>query len=197
MPVDVKELGCDFYVFSAHKMGSPSGVGVLYGKKKWLEKLAGGEGGGDMAKKVTFESFEYAELPKKFEAGTMPFVETIAFGAAIDYVQNIGMKKIQQYELELLAYAEAQLSGIKGLTILGQAAEKESVISFIIKGVKPKKLETYLSEEHNISIRCGDLTAQPLMEVLGVKEVCRVSLCYYNTYEEIDYCVQAIQEYLS
>ena len=196
MPVDMKELGCDFFTFSGHKMGSPSGVGVLYGKKKWLNQIPPSEGGGDMAKKVSFTDSYYADLPKKFEAGTMPFGEIIAFGVMIDYLNEMGMDKSKQYELKLLEYATDQLSQIPGLTIYGSAPEKEPVISFSVKSVKPKKLEKFLSDEHNINIRSGDMTAQPLMEILGEKELIRLSLCYYNTMGEIDLFVAALKEYM-
>jgi cysteine desulfurase/selenocysteine lyase len=196
MPVDMQELDCDFYTFSGHKMGSPSGVGILYGKKAWLEKLPPGEGGGDMAKKVTFEKTEYADLPEKFEAGTSPFAEIICFGALIDYLNELDMKKTSAYEKELLHYAEEKLSMIDKLTIMGAAPEKEPVISFAIDGIKMKKLEKEMSQEYNIMIRTGDMTAQPLLEVLGVKELARVSFCYYNTRGEIDYFISALKNFL-
>jgi cysteine desulfurase / selenocysteine lyase len=196
MAIDLKDLDCDFYTFSGHKMGSPSGVGVLYGKKKWLDKLPPAEGGGDMTKKVSFEKSEYLPLPEKMEAGTMPFGEIIAFGVTIDYLNELGMEKVQQYELDLLHYATEKLLEVKGLKIYGSAPEKEPVISFSIKGVKPKDLEKYLSDEHNINIRSGDLSAQPLMKVLGVKELVRISLCFYNTFEEIDYLVKVLKAYV-
>jgi cysteine desulfurase/selenocysteine lyase len=196
MPVDMAKLDCDFYCFSGHKLGSPSGVGVLYGKKKWLEQLPPAEGGGDMASKVSFEKAEYAPLPEKFEAGTSPFVEIIAFGELLDYLKEIDMKKTSLYEQDLMAYTTEKLLAIDGLSIAGLAPEKEPVISFQIKGVKLKKLEKHLSDNYNIIIRAGDLTAQPLMEVLGVKELARVSLCYYNTKGEIDYFVAALKDFL-
>jgi cysteine desulfurase/selenocysteine lyase len=196
MPVDMQELDCDFYTFSGHKMGTPSGVGILYGKKNWLDKLSPGEGGGDMAKKVTFEKTEYADLPEKFEAGTSPFAEIICFGALIDYLNELNMEKTSEYEKDLMHYAEEKLSMIDGLTMFGSAPEKEPVISFSIDGIKMKKLEKELSDEYNIMIRTGDLTAQPLLEVLGVKELARISFCYYNTKGEIDYFVSALKNFL-
>lgn len=196
MPIDMQEIDCDFYTFSGHKMGTPSGVGVLYGKKKWLEKLPPLEGGGDMATQVTFTGFEDAGLPEKFEAGTSPFAEIIAFGTLIDYVNTLDMKQTSAYEKELLHYATERLSVIPGLTIMGTAPEKEPVLSFHIEGKKMKKLEQYMSREHNIMIRSGDLTAQPLMEVLGVKELARISFCYYNTMAEVDSFVAALLRFL-
>jgi len=196
MRVDMKELDCDFYTFSGHKMGSPSGVGVLYGKKKWLEKMMPAEGGGDMTKKVGFEKSEYAELPDKMEAGTMPFGEIIAFGEGIKYLEEIDMDLTKEYEIGLMHYATEKLSEMEEITIFGTAPEKEPVISFDIKGKKVKKLEKFLSDEYNISIRTGDLTAQPLMEVLGVKELARISFCYYNTEGEIDYFISALKKFL-
>ncbi|HWJ90085.1 MAG TPA: SufS family cysteine desulfurase [Flavisolibacter sp.] len=196
MPVNMRELDCDFYTFSGHKMGTPSGVGVLYGRKQWLDKLPPGQGGGDMASKVTFEKSEYADLPEKFEAGTAPFAEIISFGALIDYLNELDMEKTSAYEKELMHYAEEKLSLIDGLTIMGSAEEREPVLSFAIDGVKMKKLEKEMSDEYNIMIRSGDLTAQPLLEVLGVKELARISFCYYNTKGEVDYFVAALRNFL-
>ncbi len=196
MPVNVEDLDCDFYTFSAHKMGGPAGVGVLYGKRKWLNQLPPFEGGSDMAKKVSFEKTEYESVPQKFEAGTMPFADIIAFGAGIDFLEELGMENLFQYEQELLAYATEELSKISGVTLLGSAAEKEAVISFYMEQKDVKKLEKYLSNEHNIFVRAGELNAQPLMKVLGVKGLLRISFSYYNTMSEIDTFVKALKKFL-
>jgi cysteine desulfurase / selenocysteine lyase len=177
-------------------MGTPTGVGILYGKKKWLNKLTPTSGGGDMAKKVTFNSFVPEKAPKKFEAGTSSFADIIAMGTLIDYVKEIDIRKTAKYEQQLLAYATEELGKIPGLLIYGSAPKREPVISFRIKGQDVKKLEKYLSEEHNIFTRAGDLTAQPLMKILGVKELLRVSFCYYNTFREIDTLVRVIRNYI-
>jgi cysteine desulfurase/selenocysteine lyase len=197
MPVNVQELDCDFYAFSCHKMGSPTGLGVLYGKEKWLNKIAPGLGGGEMAKEVTFERSTYAEIPTKFEAGTQPFAEIIAFGSLIDYLEGIGREQCAKYEQQLLSYATEKLSAIEGVKIYGQAAEREPVISFDIKGAQVKKLEKYLNDEWSIAVRAGELTAQPLMKFLGVKGLLRASLCFYNTFDEIDIFVQAVESFIA
>jgi cysteine desulfurase / selenocysteine lyase len=196
MPVDMQELDCDFYTFSGHKMGSPSGVGILYGKKEWLKKLPPYEGGADMATKVTFEKHTLADPPYKFEAGTMPFAEIIAFGTLLDYLNELDMHKTEQYEQYLLNYATEQLSKIDGLRIMGTDGEKEPVLSFVLEHGDVKKLERFLNDEYNIDVRAGDLTAQPLMKILGVSGLLRVSFCYFNTPHEIDVLTDAVEEFI-
>jgi cysteine desulfurase/selenocysteine lyase len=196
MPVDVQDLDCDFYTFSGHKMGMPSGVGLLYGKKKWLDKLPPNEGGGDMATKVSFESYKLAGIPKKLEAGTMPFAEIIALGTLVDFLNETDMRKTEAYEQELLAYATEKLNGIDRVKIIGAAAEKEPIISFELEGLKVEKLESFLNDEYNLMVRTGDMTAQPLMHALGVKSLLRASLCYYNTQEEVDTFVLAVEDFV-
>jgi cysteine desulfurase / selenocysteine lyase len=196
MPVDFKELDCDFYTLSGHKMGSPTGIGILYGKKKWLDKLPPSEGGADMSKKVSFEKTEFNPPPAKFEAGTPPFAEIIAFGELISYLEKLDMEKTSEYEKDLLDYATEKLSAIDQVVIHGTAPEKEPVISFQLLKKDVKKLEKYLSDKHNIFGRAGDLSAQPLMETLGVKNLYRVSFCYYNTYNEIDKFIRALNEFI-
>jgi cysteine desulfurase/selenocysteine lyase len=196
-PINMQELDCDFYTFSAHKMGSPSGVGVLYGKKKWLEKLPPYEGGGDMAKEVDFGKSPALEgVPKKFEAGTMPFAEIIAMGTLIDYLNELDMHKTSAYEQELLTYATQRVSKLDKVRIVGTAPEKEPVLSFTLEGLDVKKLERYLNDEYNLDVRAGDLTAQPLMQVLKVPGLLRASFCYYNTHEEIDIFVEAVDTFI-
>lgn len=196
MPVNMQELDCEFYTFSGHKMGSPSGVGVLYGKKEWLEKLPPYEGGADMAKEVTFEKPTLADPPKKFEAGTMPFAEIIATGTLIDFLNEIDMHKTEQYEQELLSYATQKLSKVDRVRIMGTSGEKEPVLSFHVEGHDIKKLERFLNDEYNIDVRAGDLTAQPLMKILGVPGLLRASFSYYNTREEIDIFTEAVAEFI-
>jgi cysteine desulfurase/selenocysteine lyase len=161
MAINMQDIDCDFYTFSGHKMGSPSGVGVLYGKKEWLNKLPPFEGGGDMAEKVTFEDFKPAAIPQKFEAGTMPFAEIIAFGTLLDYLSELNMEHTAAYEQELLSYATEQLSQVEEVTIFGTSTEKEPVLSFKMKNKDVKKLEKFLNDAYNITTRAGALTAQP------------------------------------
>lgn len=196
MPVDMQELDCEFYTFSGHKMGAPSGVGILYGKEEWLNKLPPYEGGADMAKTVTFEGMVPAEPPMKFEAGTMPFAEIIAFGNLLDYANELDMSKVEKYEQELLSYATETMSGIDRLKIMGTKGEKEPVLSFIIDQMDVKQLEKFLNDAYNIDVRAGELTAQPLMKILGVPGLLRASFCYYNTREEIDILTSAVKEFI-
>ena len=196
MPVNMQELDCDFYTFSIHKMGGPTGLGGLYGKKKWLEQIPAFEGGGDMTKKVSFESYDYADVPEKFEAGTLPFAEVIALGSLIDFLEKIDMKKMFRYEQELLAYAEREINQIEGVTMMGSSADKEALISLHIGKKDVKELEKFLNDEHNIFVRAGDLSAQPLMKLLGLKGLLRVSFSYYNSSDEVDALVKALKLYL-
>jgi len=197
MPVKMQELDCDFYVFSGHKMGTPSGVGVLYGKEEWLQKLPPDEGGADMTKNVTLESYTAAALPHKFEAGTMPFAEIIAFGTLIDYLNELDMHKLEKYEQELLRYATQRMSELDRVNIMGTDGEKEPVLSISLDGLDVKKLEKFLNDEYNIEARAGTLTAQPLMKILGKEGLLRASFCYYNTAEEIDTYIGAVEEFIS
>lgn len=197
MPIDMQELDCDFYTFSGHKMGSPTGVGVLYGKEEWLNKIAPLNGGGEMSKEVEFEKSKYASIPTKFEGGTSPFADIIAFGTTVDYVSALGMEKIEKYELELLYYMTEKLSEIDRVKIYGKAPEKEPVLSFTVEGMDVKKLEKYLNDEWSIAVKAGDLTAQPLLKVLGVESLIRASLCYYNTVSEVDTFIEAVQTFIS
>jgi len=150
-----------------------------------------------MAKKVSFEKTEYADIPARFEAGTMPFADIIALGGLIDFLRELDMQRLFEYEQELLSYATEQLIKINEVTIVGKAARKEAVISFYIGKEDVKELENYLSEEHNIFVKAGDLNAQPLMKILGVKGLVRLSFSYYNTKEEIDAFIKALRQYLT
>ncbi|RYZ20607.1 MAG: cysteine desulfurase [Chitinophagaceae bacterium] len=192
MPVNMRELDCDFYVFSCHKMGSPTGVGVLFGKEARLTELAPLIGGGEMAEQVGFESCSYAEPPTKFEGGTQSFADIIATGTLVDYLDELDMRKTSKYEQALLHYATEKLQGIDRLKIYGTSQEKEPLVSFELTGLDVKKLERYLDREWNIAIRAGELTAQPLMRHLGVKGLARASFAFYNTYQEIDTLAEAI-----
>jgi cysteine desulfurase / selenocysteine lyase len=195
-PIDMQDLDCEFYTFSGHKMGMPSGVGVLFGKDEWLEKLPPYEGGADMTEVVTFEEPKYAKGYMKFEAGTMPFAEIIALGTLVDYLEELDMEKTSAYEVELMKYATTLLSSIDRVKIYGTSGEKEPLVSFDIEGLDVKDLERFLNDEYNLDVRAGDLTAQPLMKILGVKGLLRASFCYYNTSGEIDILAGAVEEFI-
>ena len=193
LAVDVQELDCDFYVFSGHKLFGPTGIGILYGKAGLLEQMPPYQGGGDMISSVSFEKTCYNTLPYKFEAGTPHIAGGIGLGAAIDYLNGIGMERIAAYEQELLAYATDALSGIPGMRIIGTAKEKAGVLSFILDGVHPHDIGTILDHE-GIAIRAGHHCAMPLMQRLGVPATARASLAFYNTKEEIDLLVKGIHK---
>jgi cysteine desulfurase/selenocysteine lyase len=190
--VDVQDLDADFYVFSAHKLYGPTGIGVLYGKKELLEAMPPYHGGGEMIKEVTFEKTTYNELPYKFEAGTPNIADTIAFRAAIEYVNKHGKETLAAYENELLQHATEKLSEIEGLRIVGTAKEKISVVSFVIDGVHHQDLAILLDNE-GIAIRTGHHCAQPLMNRFGILGTSRVSFSFYNTKEEIDRLISALR----
>ena len=192
MAVDVQALDCDFYVFSGHKLYGPSGTGVLYGKQALLEAMPPYQGGGDMIRQVTFEKSEYAGLPHKFEAGTPAIAEIIGLGAAIDYVSGIGMDNIAAYEAELLIYATEQAQQIKGLNIIGQAAEKGGILSFTLDHIHPHDIGTML-DSLGIAIRAGHHCAMPVMDFYGVPATARASFAMYNTRQEIDVLIQGIK----
>ncbi len=189
--VDVKALDCDFLVFSSHKIYGPTGVGVLYGKEKWLNALPPYQGGGEMISSVSFEKTSYNTLPYKFEAGTPDYVGTAALAEALRYIAAIGIESIAAYEQELLRYATEKLSSIAGLRIIGTATEKSSVISFLVEGVHPYDMGTLL-DRMGIAVRTGHHCAEPLMRVLGVEGTVRASFSFYNTYEEVDMLVEGI-----
>jgi len=191
--VDLQDLGADFYCFGGHKIFAPTGVGILYGKEKWLNEMPPYKVGGGTIKTVSFGKTEYADLPLKFEAGTPNIEGGIGLAAAIDYVNEIGLEKIGAYEHELLAYATTQLSTIEGLRIIGTAKEKASVISFIIEGIHPLDIGTILDKQ-GIAVRTGHHCTQPLMEYFGVPGTLRASFVFYNTKAEIDVLVNGIQK---
>jgi len=190
---DVQALDVDFYVVSAHKICGPTGVGILYGKEKWLEKLPPYQGGGEMIATVSFEKTTYAGLPHKFEAGTPNISGGIAFGAALDYMHGIGFDKIAAYEQELLVYATKALLGIEGLEIYGTAAEKTAVVSFNIKGLHPYDIGSIL-DQMGIAVRTGHHCAQPIMDYYSIPGTVRASFSFYNTFEEIDRLVAGVQK---
>lgn len=190
---DVKSLDCDFYVFSGHKIYGPTGIGVLYGKEKWLTELPPYQGGGDMVDKVTFEKTTYNELPFKFEAGTMNFPGAIGLGTALDYVLSIGRENIEMREQDLLAYTTEKLSGIKGLKIFGNARKKISTISFLLKDIHQYDTGMIL-DKLGIAVRTGTHCAQPVMDRFGIEGTVRASMCFYNTREEIDLLCMGIEK---
>ncbi|MDG1047049.1 MAG: cysteine desulfurase [Flavobacteriaceae bacterium] len=190
---DVQALDLDFYVASAHKICGPTGVGMLYGKEAWLEKLPPYQGGGEMIATVSFEKTTYAGLPHKFEAGTPNISGGIAFGAALDYMHGIGFDKIAAYEKELLVYATKALLGIEGLEIYGTAAEKTAVVSFNIKGLHPYDIGSIL-DQMGIAVRTGHHCAQPIMDYYSIPGTVRASFSFYNTFEEIDRLVAGVQK---
>jgi cysteine desulfurase/selenocysteine lyase len=191
--VDVAQLDCEFYTFSGHKMYGPTGVGVLYGKARLLEAMPPYQGGGDMISSVTFEKTIYNRLPYKFEAGTPNIAGGIALGAAIDYLQGIGMERVAEYERDLLLYAMEAFSSLTGVRLIGTAREKASVLSFIVDGVHPHDVGTILDQE-GIAIRTGHHCAQPVMEFFNLPATARASLAFYNTREEIDALVAGIRK---
>jgi cysteine desulfurase/selenocysteine lyase len=193
MPVDVQELDCDFYAFSAHKAYGPTGIGVLYGKEKILERMAPYQGGGDMIETVSFAKTTFNKLPYRFEAGTPDIAGVVGLNAAINYLKNIGMEHIAAHEQELLAYATRKLSAMPGLTIIGTAAKKVGVISFTIDGIHPHDLGTIL-DEHGIAIRAGHHCAMPLMDFFKLPATARASFGIYNTRTDVDQLVIALEE---
>ncbi len=192
MTVDVKDLDCDFYVFSGHKLYAPTGTGVLYGKQALLEAMPPYQGGGDMIRKVTFAETEYNVLPYKFEAGTPDIAGVVGLGAAIDYLNTIGMDRIAAYEAELLAYATEKALQIKGLRITGEAKHKGAILSFVLDKIHPHDIGTML-DSLGIAIRAGHHCAMPVMDFYKVPATARASFAMYNTKEEIDVLMNGIE----
>ena len=189
--IDVRELDCDFYTISAHKMFGPSGIGVLYAKESLLEKMQPYQGGGDMISTVSFEKTTYNRLPFRFEAGTPNIAGAVGLGATVDYLNGIGMDGIAAYEEELLDYGTNALREIPGLRIVGEANHKASVLSFVLDGIHPHDVGTILDQE-GIAVRTGHHCAQPVMDRFGVAATARASLALYNTREDIDRLVQGL-----
>ena len=190
--VDVREIGCDFYAFSGHKLFGPTGIGVLYGREELLDAMPPYQGGGDMIKMVTFEKTVYNDLPYKFEAGTPHIAGVIGLGAAIDYVGGIGLAAIQAYEHELLAYATEAVAAVDGVRIIGTAAAKAGVLSFVMDGIHPHDLGTILDHD-GIAIRAGHHCAMPVMQRFGVPATARASFAFYNTRQEVDRLVRGLE----
>ena len=191
LPVDVQALDADFYVFSGHKVYGPTGIGVLYGKENWLEKLPPYQGGGEMIKNVSFEKTTFNELPFKFEAGTPDYIGSTALAKALDYVSAIGMENIEAYEHELTVYAMQRLKEIPGMRIFGEAERKSSVISFLVGDIHHFDMGTLL-DRLGIAVRTGHHCAEPLMHRMGIEGTVRASFALYNTKEEIDQLVAGI-----
>jgi cysteine desulfurase/selenocysteine lyase len=189
--IDVQKLDCDFFVFSGHKMYGPTGVGILYGKEKLLNEMLPYQGGGDMIKSVKFEKTIYNDLPYKFEAGTPNIAGVIGLGAAIDYINRMGIEYIQELETELLSYATKELLKINGLQIIGTAKEKSSIISFVIENLHPHDIGTILDRE-GIAVRSGQHCTEPVMDHFKVPATTRVSFGIYNEKKDVDALVKAI-----
>ena len=193
LKVDVRALDCDFYAFSGHKLYGPSGIGVLYGKEALLKAMPPYQGGGDMIRRVTFEKSEYNSLPYKFEAGTPSIVDTIALGAAIDYLNEIGMEAIAAHEHRLLEYATGQAAHIEGLQLIGTARNKGAILSFTLDRIHPHDIGTIL-DHLGIAIRAGHHCAMPVMDFFGVPATARASFGLYNTVEEVDVLMDGIRQ---
>ncbi len=189
--VDVKELGCDFYALSAHKLYGPTGVGVLYGKLELLERMPPWQGGGDMIRSVTWDQTTYNEVPHKFEAGTPDITGVIALASALDYIDGIGMARIAAWESDLLGYALAQLARVDGLSFIGGAASRASVVSFELFDIHPHDVGTICDQE-GVAIRTGHHCAQPVMDFFGVPATARASFAFYNTPDDVDALVRAL-----
>lgn len=192
IPVDVQTLDADFYVFSAHKVYGPTGIGVLYGKEKWLNAMPPYQGGGEMIAHVSFNKTTFGELPYKFEAGTPDYIGSVAFAEALDYIDRIGLENIAAHEHELLEYATDRMREIEDMRIFGTAPEKSAVISFLVDDIHHYDLGMLL-DKMGIAVRTGHHCAQPLMEKLGVEGTVRVSFAVYNTREEIDKFIEALK----
>ncbi len=193
MAIDVQALDCDFYVFSAHKLYGPSGVGVLYGKEALLEAMSPYQGGGDMIRKVSFKETEYNSLPYKFEAGTPPIAAVIGMGQAMDYLQEIGMQNIADYESDLLSYATQQAEIIQGMKLIGTAKEKGAILSFTLDKIHPHDIGTML-DSLGIAIRAGHHCAMPVMDFFEIPATARASFAMYNTRDEIDVLMNGIEQ---
>ncbi len=191
MPVDVKRLDCEFYVFSGHKLFGPTGIGILYGKGEILEALPPYQGGGEMIKSVTFEKTIYNDLPYKFEAGTPHIAGAVGLGAAVDYVQALGFEGIEAHEAELLEYGVRALTAIEGLRIVGTAHHKAGILSFTLENIHPHDIGTILDEQ-GIAIRTGHHCAQPVMQRFQIPATARASLAFYNTKQDIDALVHGL-----
>jgi cysteine desulfurase/selenocysteine lyase len=192
MPIDVIDMDCDFFVFSGHKVFGPTGIGVLYGKEALLDKMPPYQGGGDMIAKVTFERTTYNELPFKFEAGTPHIAGGICLGKAFEFLSTIDMVAVQQYEKELAEYAQDLLDTFEGMRIIGEAKKKTSVVSFVMDGIHPFDIGTLLDKQ-GIAVRTGHHCTQPLMDFYGIPGTVRASFAFYNTRQEVDTFIAAVE----
>ena len=192
-PIDVQKLDCDFLAFSGHKLYGPTGIGVLYGKQDLLESMPPFMGGGDMISKVTFEKTTFNELPYKFEAGTSNIADAIGLGAAIDYVQNIGLENINHHEKDILDYATKEILNLGKVKLIGTAKNKSGVLSFIIEGIHPHDVGTFIDFE-GIAIRTGHHCTQPVMDRYNIPATSRASFAIYNTREEVDLFIKALKK---
>ncbi|HJY22756.1 MAG TPA: aminotransferase class V-fold PLP-dependent enzyme, partial [Hanamia sp.] len=193
LDIDVQKMNCDFFAFSGHKVYGPTGVGILYGKKKILEEMPVFMGGGEMIKEVTFEKTTYNELPYKYEAGTPNIADAIALKTALDFIKETGKKSVRNHENELLHYATSQMESIPGLRIIGNAKHKVSLISFVIKGVHPQDLGVLLDNQ-GIAVRTGHHCTEPLMKRFKIPGTVRASFAMYNTKEEVDMFISALHK---
>ena len=193
LTIDVQDLDCDFYVFSGHKVYGPTGIGVLYGKAALLDEMPPYQGGGEMISSVTFEKTVYNKVPHKFEAGTPDIAGVIGLGAALEYVNHLGIPAIGAHEHSLLSYGTEKLSAIPGVRVIGTAQAKAGVLSFVMEGIHPHDIGTILDQE-GIAVRTGHHCAQPVMDRFGIPATVRASFALYNTREEIDALARGIQK---
>ena len=193
MPLNIQKLGADFYCFSGHKMYAPTGIGVLFGKKKLLEKMPPYQGGGDMIKSVTFEKTIYNDIPNRFEAGTPNISGAIGLGAAIDYITEIDMYDIAEHEKELLDYATQEIKKIEEVKVIGNSSEKASVLSFVIDGIHPHDIGTIM-DKHGVAIRTGHHCTQPIMDFYEISATARASFGIYNSKEDVDKMIYSIKK---
>lgn len=193
LPVDVQDLGCDFYVFTGHKVYGPSGIGVLYGRNDLLDEMRPFKGGGEMIEDVTVDNVTYNEPPHRFEAGTPPIVQAIGLGASLDYVDAIGREAIAAHEAELRAYAHERLSRINSLRIYGEAPDKGAIVSFNLEGIHPHDVSMVI-DRSGVAVRAGTHCAQPLLARFGVTSTCRASFAMYNTKAEVDALAEALEK---
>ena len=193
IPIDVKEIDADFYCFSGHKIYAPTGIGILYGKKKLLDEMPPYQGGGDMIKSVTFEKTIYNEVPNKFEAGTPNISGAIGLGTAIDYIQDIGIDNIAKHESELLNYATEKIKEIKGVKIIGNAKDKASVLSFTMENIHPHDIGTIM-DSHGVAIRAGNHCTQPVMDFYSIPATARASFAIYNDKTDVDKLISSVKK---
>ena len=193
MPVDVQAIGCDFFAFSSHKMYGPTGSGALYGKRRWLDEMPPCQGGGDMISTVSFEESTWAPVPHKFEAGTPNIAGVVGFGAAVDFLRRYDLAEVAAHEHDLLEYGTARLAEIPGLRIIGTAARKSGVLSFVMDGIHPHDIGTVL-DQAGVAIRTGQHCAQPVMDRYGIPATARISFGLYNTRADIDAAIPPLHD---